>query len=102
MTLILPLKIALSLFTICLITNCAGKPVTLVNIDMEKNVGYVEKIVDVDNKKCKLISETQPPIPLQYNNGTMNKTFHQGFWISKEDYFTLYEAWLKDCKNKAK
>lgn len=94
------LKNVASLFTIFLITSCAGKPVTLVNIDMEKNVGYVEKIVDVDQKNCKLKSETQPNIPLQYNNGAINPIFNKGFWISEEDYFTLYKAWLKDCKEK--
>lgn len=67
---------------------------------MKNNTGHVEKIVDVDQKKCKLISETQPRIPLQYNDGTINKQFDGGFWISKDDYFTLYEAWLKDCKGK--
>lgn len=98
-------KILASLFTIFLITSCAGcagKPVTLVNIDMKHNAGHVEKIVDVDQKKCKLISETQPPVPLQYNTGKINPMFDKGFWISEQDYFTMYKAWLKDCKDKTK
>jgi hypothetical protein len=66
---------------------------------MQKNVGYREKITDVNKKECKLVSEKLAPVPLQYNNGTINPYFDKGMWISKDDFFTLYEAWLKDCKD---
>lgn len=87
---------------ILLMASCNQKPITLVNIDMKHNVGHVEKIIDVDEKQCKLISETQPRVTLQHSDGSINKMFDGGIWISKDDYFTLYEAWLKDCKGSKK
>lgn len=85
---------------ICLLTNCAGKPVTLVQIDLKNNRGNPQKIIEVDDKKCELKSERLPPIPLQYSTGAINPYLDQGVWVSKDDFFRLYELWLRDCKNK--
>lgn len=93
--------ILVSLFTILLTVSCGKKPVTLVNFDVKNNTGHVEKIIEVDQKTCKFKSETQPKIPLQTEDGLINKIFDEGIWISKADYFAMYEAWLKDCKKKA-
>lgn len=82
----------------CLIASCAGKPVTLVSIDMQRGVGHREKITDVNKKECKIVSEKLQPVPLVVNNG-MNPMFDKGFWISEDDFYTLYNAWLKDCKS---
>lgn len=90
-----------SLFTILLTVSCGKKPVTLVNFDTKNNTGHVEKIIEVDQKTCKFKSETQPKVPLQTEDGSINKMFDGGIWVSKDDYLAMYEAWLKDCKKKA-
>lgn len=55
----------------------------------------------MNKKECKLVTEKLAPVPLQYNDGIINPYFDKGIWISNDDFLTLYEAWLKDCKSES-
>lgn len=93
------LMISLTLGMTFLNISCAGKPVTLVQFDVRHNQGNVKRIDKVDQKTCTFQETKLPPIPLMTSPGQINKSLDAGVWVSKDDFFRLYEAWLRDCRN---